>query len=120
MRLPRALLAAILAAAVTAPLALWSVRDDADAAGPGIRQFMAVSLSDCTDWNAADARERQKMLDAIGDHFGHASYIWEGARLPVPVAQGVFDRFCADRRFRAARLYKAYARALAWGGGKTR
>jgi hypothetical protein len=110
------LLAALLAAVAAAPLALWQLDPPADAARPGIRGFTAVSLSTCGEWARADDRARLRLVSEMGDHFGHASHVWGGARLQTPEALAVLQRGCADRRFRAVRLYKVYARALAWSG----
>ena len=114
------LLAALLAAAAAAPLALWQAGERASAAKPGARGFAAVSLSQCGDWRRADSRARLRLVSEMGDHFGHASHIWGGARLETAEAIAVFERGCADRRFRDVRLYKVYARALPWSGREDR
>jgi hypothetical protein len=116
VKLPKALAAAALAAAAAAPLALWQTGGSADAAPPGARGFTAVSLSSCGDWQKAPKRQRLQLISDMGDHYGHASHIWDGARLDTAKTAEVFERACADRRLRDVRLYKVYARALAFSG----
>jgi hypothetical protein len=116
MTLPMPFTAAVLAAVVAAPLALWQAGGQADASRVGARGFTAVSLTTCGDWQRARQRARLQVVADMGDHFGHASHIWAGARLRTADAVGVFERTCGDRRFRSVRLYKVYARALAFSG----
>lgn len=119
MRVPKPLAAAALAVAAATPLALWQAGGDADAAKPSARGFTAVSLSTCGDWDKASSRARLQLISDMGDHFGHSSHIWEGARLGTSQASEVFEQACSDRRFRNVRLYKVYARALAFSGFKS-
>lgn len=116
MRAPRPLLAAVLAAAAATPLALWQTAGEDAAARPGARGFTAVSLTNCGEWAKAGERQRLELVSQMGDHFGHASHIWGGAKLETSRALEVFDRACGERDFRDVKLYKIYARALAFSG----
>ena len=104
----------IVVAAVTGACGLALMWDDGESgstalAGSG---YGRVATEDCNDWNASGLRRRLQLIEEMGDHFGHKSHIWEGAKLPDAEARVVIQRACDDRRASDIKLYKIYSRAL--------
>lgn len=113
MRIPGPLVVAVATAASGVAL-MWSPGGEggADAALAGASGYARVSTDDCNDWNASSIDRRLRLIDEMGDHFGHPSAIWGGAKLPDAVARRAIGDACADRRARDIKLYKIYSRAL--------
>ena len=113
MRIPGALVVAA-ATAVSGVALMWSPGGEgaSSTALAGASGYTRVATDDCNDWNASGIDRRLRLIDEMGDHFGHRSHIWEGARLPDDEARHVIQNACADRRARDIKLYKIYSRAL--------
>ena len=78
----------------------------------GASGYGRVATEDCNDWNASRASRRVQLVSEMGDHFGHKSHIWEGAKLPDGEARRVIAAACSDKRASDIKLYKIYSRAL--------
>lgn len=80
----------------------------------GASGYGRVATEDCNDWNASRASRRVQLVSEMGDHFGHKSHIWEGAKLPDGEARRIIQRACEDTRASDIKLYKIYSRALTY------
>ena len=104
----------IVVATVTAVCGVLLMWDDGESgstalAGSG---YGRVATEDCNDWNASGLRRRLQLIEEMGDHFGHKSHIWEGAKLPDGEARRIIAAACSDVRASDIKLYKIYSRAL--------
>ena len=113
MRIPGQL-AVIVATAASGALLMWSPGGDdvSSTALAGASGFARVSTGDCNDWNASSIDRRLRLVDEMGDHFGHESAIWGGARMPDAEARHVIQRACEAQQASDIKLYKIYSRAL--------
>lgn len=80
-------------------------------AGGGLSQ---VPVATCGQWGRASPAQRRKVIEDLGDHFGHDSTFWSGATLDEDLAYSVLERGCRIRGSSWVKLYKIYARALAF------
>lgn len=83
-------------------------------ASAGASGYGRVATQDCNDWNASQVARRVQLVSEMGDHFGHKSHIWEGAKLPDGEARRIIQRACEDSRASDIKLYKIYSRALTY------
>lgn len=113
MRIPGPVVVALATAASGVAL-MWNpgAEGGSSTALAGASGYTRVATDDCNDWNASDIDRRLRLIDEMGDHFGHSSHIWRGAKLPEGEARRVIQGACADRRARDIKLYKIYSRAL--------
>lgn len=112
MRVPGPIVAA--AATAVCGLALMGQpgEDGGSSAIAGPSGYARVATDDCNDWNASGVDRRLRLVNEMGDHFGHKSVIWAGAKLPDAEARQVIRRACDDARASDIKLYKIYSRAL--------
>ena len=85
-----------------------------DRAGAGV--LAGAPTADCTQWRRGTPVQRRNVVDELGQHFGHESNVWRGARLDQDAAYETIDGACRSAAARRIRLYKIYARALAFQG----
>ena len=111
MRVPGPLVVAAVTAACGAAL-MWEPGEGGTPAFAGASAYTRVATDDCNVWNASKVGRRLKLIDEMGDHFGHPSAIWEGAKLPDAVARRTIQQACEDPRASDIKLYKIYSRAL--------
>jgi len=100
--------------AVSAVALMWSPGGAADSstALAGASGYIRVSTDDCNDWNASSIDRRLRLIDEMGDHFGHKSSIWAGVKMPDAEARHVIQRACEAQQASDIKLYKIYSRAL--------
>ncbi|MEX2195494.1 MAG: hypothetical protein WD844_09440 [Thermoleophilaceae bacterium] len=125
-RLAGTLAVAVLSAGAVAGVTLVADGGDAtvpvgDAFLPGNARAGAGMLSgaptaDCTQWRRGTPVQRRNVVTQLGEHFGHESSVWKGARLEQDAAYETLDGACRAPEARRVRLYKIYARALAFQG----
>lgn len=78
----------------------------------GARGFGQVSLANCEDYKRASPSERSRVVDRLGGHFRSSQ--WAGHSMEAGDARAALDRACSRRESRNIKLYKIYARALAF------
>ena len=83
-------------------------------AGPGA--LSQVPVSTCAQWRRGSPAQRRTVIDQLDAHFGHETSFFKGAVLPGDEAYTAIDGACAAGWARNIRLYKIYARALAFRG----
>lgn len=107
-------LVAGLATAVAGVALMWSPSGEGGGATAlaGASGYIRVSTDDCNDWNASSIDRRLRLIDEMGDHFGHESSIWAGAKLPDGEARRVIQQACEAQQASDIKLYKIYSRAL--------
>ena len=83
----------------------------------GARIGTPVRLADCEDWQRADVRERYGTVEEIRDVMGQpvGKEGLRGRTLDEDKSYEVLDRACKQRVARYFKLYKIYARAVAFG-----
>jgi hypothetical protein len=127
-RLAGTLAVAVLSAAAVVGATLLTGGDDAprpvpagdaflpgnDRAGAGV--LAGAPTADCTQWRRGTPVQRRNVVDELGEHFGHESSVWRGARMDEDAAYETLDGACRVAAARRIRLYKIYARALAFQG----
>jgi hypothetical protein len=109
---PLLLVAAATAASGFALMGSPGGEGGAEAALAGASGYARVSTDDCNDWNASSIDRRLRLIDEMGDHFGHPSAIWSGAKLPDGEARRVIQQACDAQQASDIKLYKIYSRAL--------
>lgn len=124
-------LGGLVAVAVVTAAASWIVfgAGGGDASGPsegagslagdarvGARDLAQVPKADCTLWREGSLSERLTAVTELGHHFGSDSEFWTGAKLGDREAYEVLDATCEPDHARRIKLYKIYARALAFRG----
>ena len=97
---------------------------DESSAGEESRVGTRIELVDCAQWRRADPREREDTVELIREFTGQPAGP-RGARgrtLDEEEAHDLFDRVCEPDFAASFRLYKVYARAVAFGshGGPER
>jgi hypothetical protein len=80
-------------------------------AGGGLSQ---VPVATCGQWTRGSPAQRRTVIEELGDHFNHKSTFAPGAKLDDDEAYGVIERGCRIRGSEWVKLYKIYARALAF------
>lgn len=113
MRIPGPLVVAA-ATAVSGVVLMWSPGGDGgrSTALAGASGYTRVATDDCNDWNASSIDRRLRLVKEMGDHFGHPSPIWKGAKMPDSEARRVIQQACEAQQASDIRLYKIYSRAL--------
>ena len=113
MRIPGPLVVAVATAASGVAL-MWTPGSEGgdENALAGASGYARVSTDDCNDWNASSIDRRLRLIDEMGDHFGHPSAIWGGAKLPDGEARQVIQQACEASQASDIKLYKIYSRAL--------
>lgn len=113
MRIPGPVVVATVTA-VSAVAVMWNPgqRAESSTALAGASGYARVSTDDCNDWNASSIDRRLRLVDEMGDHFGHKSSIWAGVKMPDAEARYVIQRACEAQQASDIKLYKIYSRAL--------
>jgi len=117
VKCPKAIAAALGAAAISLGLAACGDEDGAGApvlGGPAIDT--AVQLANCTDWEDATVEERLGTINQIenfvGGPVGNDNGV--GNTLTDDQAYDVMEGWCGEQYSRGFRLYKLYTRAAAF------
>lgn len=122
-------LGGLVAVAVVTTAAAWILFPIGDGGSPEPREGAAslardaragdlahVPKADCTQWSEGSLPQRLEAVTELGHHFGSDSEFWTGAKLPDREAYEVLDATCEPDHARRIKLYKIYARALAFRG----